>query len=82
MMEIPNDIKVTPFPKKEESTEAEGMNEGPMEIVLPSRRDRRRRKHRVRVEDDTKGTRESIKQRKQKNRKRGKVAKKARKQNR
>lgn len=81
-MEIPNDIKVTPFPKQEESTETEGMNDGPMEIVVPPRRDRRRRGHRVRVEDDTKGTRETIEQRKQKNRKRDKVAKKARKRNR
>lgn len=81
-MEITNDIKVTPFPKQEESTETEGMNDGPMEIVVPPRRDRRRRGHRVRVEDDTKGTRESVKMRKEKNRKRDKVAKKARKRNR
>ena len=81
-MEIANDIKVTPFPKEELSTETEGMNDGPMEIVMPPRRDRRRRGHRVRVEDDTKGTRETIEQRKQKNRKRDKVAKKARKRNR
>ena len=64
------------------NTEIEGMNDGPMEIVVPPRRDRRRRGHRVRVEDDTKGTRETIEQRKQKNRKRDKVAKKARKRNR
>lgn len=66
----------------EQSTETEGMNEGPMEILIPPRRLRRSRHHRVRVIDDTKGTRETVEERKKKNRKRGKVAKQARKRNR
>lgn len=75
-------IKATPFPKDEQSTEPEGMNEGPMIVELPNRKQRRSRRPNVRVVDGTKGTREDNETRKKKNRKRGKVAKAARKRNR